>query len=97
MMSRVFSACSNIVLLYRKVQYRCWLFFGGRRTEDGFRVLSESILENRKLINDLRATQRQLENRVWELEGHTLQETVTKIEKDIASWAAAVEDVGTKR
>lgn len=52
----------------RIAKYRCWLFFGGDHTEDGFRFLSASIIANRILIEELRSQIRELRRRVVELE-----------------------------
>lgn len=84
---------NSVALLCRNARYRCWLFFGGKRTEDGFRFLSKSILENRKLINELKSGQRDLERRLWELEGYTPRETLEKIGKEIESWSASVKEL----
>lgn len=92
-MKRLRGVLPCIALLCRTARYRCWLCFGGKRTEDGFRLLSNSILENRKLINELKAGQRDLERRLWDLEGHTPQETLEKIRKEIESWSASVEEL----
>lgn len=66
-----------------KFRYQCWLFFGGQQTEAGFDFLSKSIIANRKMISEVRADQRDLARRVWELEGHTLQEELDKISDDL--------------
>ena len=66
-----------------KIRYRWWLLFGGQRTEDGFQLLSQSIIANRKLISEVRTNLKDLERRMWELEGHTPQEELDKIGREI--------------
>lgn len=66
---------------WARLSYRLWLFFGGRRTEDGFRYLSEEILRLTKQRNELRRQVRDLDRRVWQLEGHTLEETFQRASK----------------
>ena len=57
-----------------------WLkLFGGSSIENSFKFLSQSILENKKEINELKRTISALELRVWELEDHTPEEHITKV------------------
>lgn len=77
----------RIKCIWKKFQYRCWLYFGGERTESGFRFLSGEILKNHKSINKLRSDLDALEIRVWELEDHTPEETMAKIKTKVDSFA----------
>lgn len=83
--------------IINKFKYKSWLFFGGRRTEDGFKFLSDSILSNRKLIQEIRNKQRNLETRVWELEKHTPQETMQKITDDLKELEETMETAKWKK
>jgi len=78
----------------RRIVHRCtyklWRFFGGGRTEEGFRQLSDSIISNRKLISELRTEILLLQRRVWTLEPHTIEESVAECEKKLASFEASV-------
>jgi len=74
---------------FDKLWYRLWLFFGGRRTESGFVFLSQDIQSNRKLISKLQSRNAELELRVWELEGHTVEETMAMTRDKINQWTNA--------
>lgn len=54
-------------------------------------VLSESILECRKLISELKDRCLVLEQRVWELEGHTQRETQSMLRKQLENWGQQIE------
>ena len=75
---------------------RIWLCLGGSRIENGFRFLSKDIIENRRLIGKQRGQIQDLEQRVWELEDHTMDETLAKTRKAVDEWAgkfvAAIDD-----
>lgn len=74
-------------------RYKCWFFCGGSRTEKYFAFLSKSVLENRKLIHELRSDFRNLESRVWEIEGHSPEETLEKIKKQLEAFEIDLSDL----
>jgi len=76
--------------LPKRLLYRLWLFTGGARTERGFQFLSDSILENRKIIYEQAARLRRLEARVWALEKHSPTEELAKAQAEIHRWAGQV-------
>ncbi len=76
------------------LRYRLWCLFGGHRTESGFRLLAKSIEGNRKLISDLRRLAADLERRVWELEGHTPDETMAMVASKLQEFAKAAQAEG---
>ena len=75
-----------------KLTYRLWLFFGGARTERGFRYLSDEILRQQQQINDLSVYVRELEWRAWQLEHHTPEETAEKLQSEIRKCAEAIDE-----
>ena len=76
----------NIRKLVARFTYSCWLAFGGRRTASGFMLLSDSIIAQRKMISDLRSQNRQIENRLWELEDHTTEEYLERATHGVKEW-----------
>lgn len=79
--------------LIRTLQYRIWLFFGGARTERGFKFLSDQSLKNRKLIYGLKDDLRKIESRVWELEGHTPEESLSRVATMIDNWTKQYDEL----
>ncbi len=79
--------------LVERIRYKLWLFFGGKRTEEGFKFLSESIIRNREMISKQRSEITSLKIRVWELEGHTLEETITEMGNGILDLSKSVEEI----
>lgn len=79
------------------IQYRCWLVCGGRRTEEGFKFLSKDILNNRKMISELRSKNNELERRIWELEGHTPEEWIERTKSKIQSFTETAEEIARQK
>ncbi len=73
--------------------YWLWLVVVGNRVESGLKLLSESIIANRSMLNELKAQQRILEMRVWKLEEHTPEETLQKVSADVEAWVKRVDQL----
>ena len=56
-------------------------FFAAKLTEAACEFLSRAMIENRKLIYDLKREVRRLDSRVWSLEKHTPQESLERLQK----------------
>lgn len=61
------------------------------KTETLFKCLSADILNNRKLIGELRGEILTLNQRVWDLEDHTIAETIDKLGSEVAGWTEVAE------
>ena len=67
----------------KQLRYYVWLLFGGRA---GFMFLAKSTQDNRKLIGELRNCITGLEIRIWNLEDHTPEETLTNASEALKRW-----------
>ena len=67
-----------------------WPLVTKKRHESACRFLSQSILENRRLVHELRSSVRELERRLWEVEEHTVDETLAMTTQKVTEWASRV-------
>lgn len=69
--------------------------------DDSFRLLSGDIIDNRRRINKLYETIRILEDRIWELEDHSQEDSLLRAERMIQEWTLMADGlsavVGEKR
>lgn len=69
-----------------------WLQDADKRDKQiGF--LMEKNLEHLRFIGILRSEIATLEDRIWSLEDHSPKETVERMERKVADWASAVEEL----
>lgn len=87
---------SKLTKWFSRMRYHCWLISGGRRTESGFRFLSQNVLKNRKLIYELRQEMRSLKARVWELEDHSPEEWLDETRKACNRFHAQANELAQK-
>lgn len=66
--------------------HRIWRRLTYQRTIDNLRSLCKSIEDNRRAINEISSRVRSLEMRVWEMEGHSAEETVAMCQERISKW-----------
>ena len=74
-----------------KIRYRIYLFFGGLEHEECLKMLSKDILKNRKLISKQHGLILGLESRLWELEDHSLEESLEKATTEDEEWSKDLE------
>lgn len=84
---------SWLILVALWIKRIWWVCIGGRFHDERFRVLSRDIQGNRKLISELRASVRTLENQMWLMEGHTHEETMERLQKQMSDFRKQVQDV----
>ena len=54
---------------------------------DNWKYLADVTLRLRKMISELQSKNYELEQRVWDLEGHTIEETLEKTQSMLNDWA----------